>query len=1237
MQRCLGCMEEFGDEYKICPHCGFVVGTVAEEAIHLNPGVELHGRYVVGKVIGYGGFGVTYVGWDRLLEQKVAIKEYLPSEFSTRMPGIATISIFGGDKKQQFHDGLDKFVEEARRLAKFQEEEGIVKVYDSFQENETAYIVMEYLDGETLDSRLKREKTIPETEAIAMLKPIMESLNRVHAEGMLHRDIAPDNIFITKNGQVKLIDFGASRYATTSHSRSLTVIIKPGFSPEEQYRSRGDQGTYTDVYALAATLYKMVTGMTPPDAMERRVSYETKNKDLLTAPHKWNKKISPVMEVAILNAMNVRIEDRTQEIGEFLEELEAETPAKRRYGKIKKIDLYIMPLWLKIALPTILTGMGVLVILLLTGILNFNVFSSRIVLPSGVMIVPDVEGMQSSEAIERIETENLLAVAAGTVESEYIEAGLIIYQDPVGGTYAQVNSNVMLTICSGSAVKEAVDGISTVPFVLWDSQEDALEKLQRAGLGTPVIVEEYDENVEKGRVISQSIDSGEEVAEGTVITLCISKGPAPFAMPSIEGMTTEEATELLTNLGIVVLYQYQQNDTVPANHVISQSILADSEVTRGTEVTLVISNRRETFTVPNVVGMTREAANEALVSEQFKVTVLENYSAEVETGKVISQTPTAGSAQMQNATIVIYVSKGKVPVKVSYNGNGGVSTLGSGTVYQGDFMGSMPSATRTGYSFEGWYTSVNGGDRITGSTQVPTVTTLSLYAHWKADNYTLYFDAQGGSASSSQKTIEYGAAYGNLPSANRKGYVFEGWYTSADGGTQISGAESMSATNDLTFYAHWTIRSFTVTFIDEGSSESRAVDFGNSLGSLPVPAREGYTFEGWYTAQQGGNVVSASTTISEEADMSLYAHWKANEYTVTLNAVGGTCESSGMQVTYGQTYAAIPTAEKEGYSFDGWYTAETGGSKVNGSDSVKITAPQTLYAHWTACMYTVTLDARGGNADKSSMQVTYGETYTGLPNASKEGNEFLGWFTDAEGGTKVEAGSKVTVTSSTTLYAHWEPIMYTFTMVYAATSNPNLASEQIQIPYGESRSVTPPYIDGYMTPTAKTVSWDQAEKTITFHYSPSVPVVYESRNPSSVGSSMETDEYASSIMTVNATVECVSRTETSVTYRIVWNDIIADGYYCLADEGHEMALNSSTVGTLSTGRVFVIPRGGYTKENVLAGSVTNSAEQYFTISGINAATSGTCTVYFASYFYTNRHGEGYRSSGYQFDVQIPEY
>lgn len=161
---CMGCMEQYEDNLNICPHCGYIENTDPVQALHITPGSILHDRYIVGKALGYGGFGVTYIGWDALLETKIAIKEFLPSEFSTRMPGVSYVTVYSGDKTKQFNTGLDRFVDEAKKLAKLNHVENIVTIYDCFKENNTAYIIMEYLEGETVADKLKREKKFNTTK-----------------------------------------------------------------------------------------------------------------------------------------------------------------------------------------------------------------------------------------------------------------------------------------------------------------------------------------------------------------------------------------------------------------------------------------------------------------------------------------------------------------------------------------------------------------------------------------------------------------------------------------------------------------------------------------------------------------------------------------------------------------------------------------------------------------------------------------------------------------------------------------------------------------------------------------------------------------------------------------------------------------------------------------------------------------------------------------------------------------
>ena len=948
--RCWGCMSLVKTEYEVCPHCGYVMSSKAVEAIHLNPGTVIHNRFITGKVIGYGGFGVTYLAWDGMLQQKVAIKEYMPSEFSTRMPGNSQITVFIGEKAEQFNDGKRKFIEEARKLAKFQNEDGIVNIIDSFEENNTAYLVMEYLDGETLAEYLKEVGTIQEDDAIDMLRPIMESLKRVHEIGILHRDIAPDNIFITKDGRIKLIDFGASRYATTTHSRSLTVIVKPGFSPEEQYRSRGDQGAYTDVYSIAATLYKMITGKTPPDAMERRAKYENQNRDILVCPHRIvQRKISPAHEIAILNALNVQIEDRTPDIDTFIRELDADPPAKRIYGKIKKIDFYTMPMWFKIAVPSAVALMGALVILMAAGIIRFSLFSEKIIVPEGIVTVPEVEEMGKIEATAMLEETGLIVYYGPAVYTDYVEDSLVVTQQPFGGYYIERGGTITICVAYGKVVEADFDtGVSTVPYVCDMTLEEALARLEQAGLGTPVIEYISDDYVAAGNVCSQSVDNGDFVAIGTVITLYVSTGPAEFDMPDVYNMTIDEAISLLEKHGLRVNISYVNAPGIAVGNVASQSIASGSPAKKGQTVTIEVSNKAPTITVPNVLGMAEKDAINALKEVGFTVNVLDNYDTVVPAGAIISQNPSAGTEQEQDTTVTIFVSKGKQPVTVNFDGNGGKAGKASITAYYSDSIGELPTATRRGYDFDGWYTSSNGGTRVDSSYVINSTASFTLYAGWSGGLYTLSFDAVGGTVSVSSVTLNVDSPYGTLPTPTRAGYSFEGWYTSPDGGSMVDSSTLMGDTSTV-IYAHWKEIYYTLTFNPNGGTvdvPSASMRLAQPYGTLPTPTRDHYNFDGWFTAADGGSQVS-STTIMGIGDATIYAHWTIKSYTLKFDANGGSVGESARTINYGAGYGTLPTPSKDYCDFAGWYA---GSNPVSASTTMG-DSDVTITAHWTDKAY----------------------------------------------------------------------------------------------------------------------------------------------------------------------------------------------------------------------------------------------------------------------------------------------
>ena len=980
--RCFGCMEHFDAQYEVCPFCGRVIDSAAEESVHIQPGTILQGRYVIGYAIGYGGFGVTYLAWDQRLEQKVAIKEYLPTEFSTRMPGRSQVSVFNGIKRDQFYSGLKNFVDEAKLLAKFQNEEGIVKVFDCVEENGTAYIIMEYLEGETLASYLNRNPIVSEEIALRMLTPVITSLNVVHNAGIIHRDIAPDNIFLTTDGKVKVIDFGASRYATTSHSKSLTVIIKQGYSPEEQYRSNGDQGPHTDVYSIAATIYRMITGKTPPDAMERRGNFEKNSKDILIAPHKINKKVSPVMEVALLNALNVRVQDRTPDMVVFLRELNSKNPVKRRQGNIKKIDLYHWPLWLKILIPIVLTLLVGVGSLLVSGVIDFSRFTEEIILPDGVVIVPDVEGMQIDEAIDTIKEKQLYPTTGGSVQSEYVDAGKIILQDPMGDSYLEINGTVTLTVSSGKGVEEAKDGVSTVPYVIWDTKDDAIAKLLKAGLGKPKIIEEYDDNVAIGAVIKTDVSAGEKVDEGTVITLTISKGPKSFAMPDVVGQEGMTAKNTLESKGLKVTINYVNNKNVPEGNVVSQSVNKGSQVKRGDNVALEISSGKPLIVVTNVINCSKSQAKSELESQGFNVEVLTEYNSDVPEGFVIRQVPESGTSQLSDSTIVLYISKGAEKVRVpnvvgenvndamyeiesnglyytieyekndnyeenhiirqSIDGGSNVSkgttvtlvvSSGRATVVVADVLGytkdnAVSTLSNQGFSYEIYekYDSnvraglVIGQSPEAGSSQLPG-TTITLYISKGKQPVVVSFDANGGSVSQSSITAYVSDSYGQLPTPSRTGYKFEGWVT-ADG-VAVTSSTAVSDDSDHTLYAKWSAASYTLYLDSNGSTDvysSRSLQYGAVYGSLPSPRRDYYNFIGWYTSAYGGTKVTSSTQMGA-SDTTIYAQWteKGTSDWVRESNVPYNAEITDVKYTYTQTSYKTSSSS----SMSGWTLYDT--------------------------------------------------------------------------------------------------------------------------------------------------------------------------------------------------------------------------------------------------------------------------------------------------------------------------
>ena len=271
-ERCVGCMKPLTAEGR-CAYCGLQQDKYRPIPRCLRPGMCLRDRYVLGRVLGEGSFGISYIAWDCLLDTVVAIKEYFPASLVSRHISEededTNVYIYEKRESQKYQESLKKYLGEAKSLSAYYDLDGIVSVRDFFYANNTAYIVMGYVDGISVKEYVEKNGPIEGEKFLRMLEPVIQSLAKVHQTGVLHRDISPDNMLLTRDEKLVLIDFGAARKENINMTHSMTVVFKRGFSPEEQYRTRGQQGAWTDVYALCATAYYALTGKAPDESIQR--------------------------------------------------------------------------------------------------------------------------------------------------------------------------------------------------------------------------------------------------------------------------------------------------------------------------------------------------------------------------------------------------------------------------------------------------------------------------------------------------------------------------------------------------------------------------------------------------------------------------------------------------------------------------------------------------------------------------------------------------------------------------------------------------------------------------------------------------------------------------------------------------------------------------------------------------------------------------------------------------------
>lgn len=418
---------------------------------------------------------------------------------------------------------------------------------------------------------------------------------------------------------------------------------------------------------------------------------------------------------------------------------------------------------------------------------------------------------------------------------------------------------------------------------------------------------------------------------------------------------------------------------------------------------------------------------------------------EQEDGKGVQVTNTTKVSK--TTTHTLYAHWTDIKYTLTLDSNGGLfsnnQTTTTKSITYGKAYGTLDKPTREGYDCDGWSTSKTGSVNVSEETVLTSESNKKIYAHWKAKTCTVTFDANGGkigTENTSTKTETYDSNY-ELPSApTRTGYRFVGWFTDTEYTTQVTTSTNVKKYVAHTLYAKWTIKTFDVTFNANGGkigsyTSANVNQTYNSNYKMPDdPERTGYDFVGWYTEQADGSGTKVTTTdkVEKESTHTLYAHWKAKTYTLTMDGNGGKFTGDKTQttkpITFDQTYGTLTKPTRYGYDCDGWSTSSNG--SVNVYESTKANGDRTIYAHWKAKTIKVNFNANGGTCSKSSMTVTYDKTYGNLPTPTLSGKEFAGWYLE-DGDTPITKDSIVKIESEHSLVAHWTSLP-TYTVTFNA-------------------------------------------------------------------------------------------------------------------------------------------------------------------------------------------------------------
>lgn len=567
---CLGCMTNKGDALE-CPRCGYVEGT-PQVLPYLEPGTLLLDKYIVGKRLRANGEGVTYIGFDITGKKRVTIREYLPKTLCSRVKDDDNIIIASGNKLV-YEDYKQDFMEIGRTVSKLSGLPAIIPVIEMFEANNTAYIVNEYIDGKPLEEIIKRARRFTWEEARPLFMPLISTVISAHAMGLVHFGICPENIIMTRNGTLKLQDFGSpdAHLAETE----LEAKFYDGFSAIEQYSLEGKKGKWTDVYGMSAVIFYSLTGKRPPDAVSR--SYEPR----LNMPAEVAQTIPTHVVTALAGGLQVKIDTRTHTMDELKEQLNNPVPRRVEPAPVSKpsySDSYVDEPSYEEEIPT-------------RPVQQQRPPEQRRPAAQPASVRRDAPASEEDEI-----SPYKYGIMSGLIG--FVVLGLIalicihfIVLPMIEKNNAENKPEPDLYVSSQDDTSSEEKDLVTVPNLTNQKWEDVDGNEEYADFYIRLTSEDYDEKHEEGTIIAQTVKPGTQVAKNTPIGVIVSKGSKMRVVPNIIGMTVTEASAELEKAGLSLGDQAEEySDEYEMGKIIRlNGIEVGKKIQEGSMINVVVS------------------------------------------------------------------------------------------------------------------------------------------------------------------------------------------------------------------------------------------------------------------------------------------------------------------------------------------------------------------------------------------------------------------------------------------------------------------------------------------------------------------------------------------------------------------------------------------------------------------------------------------------------------------------